>query len=158
MVWEGLRTDGEPACVLDATADLLAMGRLEHANRRVQGALREVNHARAQVRAEIIRAAVEHRLTRNTIARLTSGALTRRLVLQLLAGHDLIEGIRDALPAWSNRYRRWYPDVMIDIEDRDYLGPFCYGPIQLDLDPAVRCICVSSTSTDPGAGPAHVRR
>ncbi len=136
VLWEDLSADGDPAYVLEATAAQLAMGRLERANHQVQWALRQVDHARTQVRAEIIRAAVENRLTRNTIARLTSGALTRRLVLQLLAGYDLIEGIRDALPSRSKQYRRWDPHIATDAENYEYLGPFCYGPIQLDLEPS----------------------
>jgi hypothetical protein len=136
VVWEGIGTDGNPACILEATADQLAAGRLEQANCQVQGALREVELARARVRAQIIRASIENRLSRNTIARLVSGALTRRLVLQLLAGYDLIEGIRDALQSsWTNRYRRWYPMPEPELED-EYLGPFCYGPVHLDLDPS----------------------
>lgn len=135
VVWEGIGTGGEPACVLEATADQLAMGRLEYANRQVQWALHEVELARTQVRTQIIIAATENRLGRNTIARLVSGALTRRLVLQLLAGYDLIEGIQDALPPGSDRYRRWYPETLTDPEEHHHLGPFCHGPIQLDLEP-----------------------
>lgn len=136
VVWEGLGTDGEPACVLEATAHQLAAGRLERANRQVQWALHEVERARAQVRQEIIKAAVENRLSRNTIARLTSGALTRRLVLQLLAGHDLIEGIQEELSLRGDRYQRWYPEFLLDVEDHLYLGPFCYGPVDLRLEPS----------------------
>lgn len=135
VVWEGIGTDESPACILEATADQLAAGRLEHANYQVQKALREVEFARTQVRAQIIKAAMENRLSRNTIARHVSGALARRLVLQLLGGYDLIEGIRDALPSsWTDRYRRWYP-THPELETY-YLGPFCYGPVQLDLDPS----------------------
>jgi hypothetical protein len=136
VVWEGIGTDGSPACILEATADQLAAGRLEQASHQVQKALREVELARTRVRVQIIKAAIENRLSRNTIARLVSGALTRRLVLQLLGGCDLIEGIRDALPSsWTNRYRRWYPMPEPDMA-AEYLGPFCYGPIHLDLDPS----------------------
>ncbi len=136
VVWEGLGTEGEPACVLEATADQIAAGRLERANRQVQWALHEVELARAQVRQEIIKAAVENRLSRNTIARLTSGALTRRLVLQLLAGYDLVEGIREELSLWGDQYQRWYPEFLLDVEDHVYLGPFCYGPVDLRLEPS----------------------
>jgi hypothetical protein len=134
VVWEGIGTDSDPARVLEATADQLAVGHLERANRQVQNALHEVEIARTQVRAQIIKAATENRLGRNTIARLASGALTRRLVLQLLAGYDLTEAIRDALPSWT-RHRRWYRWPMLDPGEQ-YLGPFCYGPIQLDLEPS----------------------
>jgi hypothetical protein len=135
VVWEGVGDDGAPACVLEATADQLAAARLEHANRQVQTALHEVDVARTQVRAQIIKAATENRLGRNTIARLVNGALTRRLVLQLLAGYDLIEAVRDALPSRTGRYRRWYQHPVPEPEDH-YLGPFCYGPIRLDLEPS----------------------
>jgi hypothetical protein len=136
LVWEGIGTEGEPACILEATAEQLTAGRLELASHRVQMALREVEIARTQARVQVVKAASESRLSRNTIARLVSGALTRRLVLQLLSGYDLVEGIRDALPSWDNRYRRWSPDFVMepDLDTQQYLGPFCYGPIQLYLD------------------------
>ncbi|UVS78414.1 hypothetical protein [Actinokineospora sp. UTMC 2448] len=42
VVWEGLCAKGDPACVLEATADQLAIGRLEHTNPLVQKALQDV--------------------------------------------------------------------------------------------------------------------
>jgi hypothetical protein len=136
VVWEGIGTDGAPACVLEATEAQLTGGRLRDASLHVQQELREVEAARAQMRAQVVRASSENVLSRNAIARLASGALARRLVLQLLGGHDLVEGVRDAL-SWGhgNRYRRWYPPVPEPEPDDKYLGPFCYGPVRLDLDP-----------------------
>jgi hypothetical protein len=136
LVWEGIGTEGEPACILEATAEQLTAGRLEQASHQVQAALRDVENARTRARVQVIKAATESRLSRNTIARLVSGALTRRLVLQLLSGYDLIEGVRDALPSLDSRYRRWSPDPVMepDFETERYLGPFCYGPLQLSLD------------------------
>jgi hypothetical protein len=136
VVWEGIGTDKAPACVLEATEAQLTAGRLEDASLQVQQALREVEAARTQVRTQVIRASLGNMLSRNAIARLVSGALARRLVLQLLGGHDLVEGVRDAL-SWGHesRYRRWYPSVPDPEPDEEYLGPFCYGPVRLDLDP-----------------------
>ena len=136
MVWERIGTDGTPACVLEATEAQLMAGRLEDASLQVQQALREVEAARKQVRVQVIRASSGNMLSRNAIARLASGALARRLVLQLLGGHDLVEGVQDAL-SWGqgSRYRRWYPPVPEPEPDDEYLGPFCYGPVRLDLDP-----------------------
>lgn len=139
-VWEGIGTDGDPAVVLEATADQLAVGELELANRQVQDALREVERARARVRARIIKTASENRLGRNMIARAVSGALSRRLVLQFLTSYDLVEAIREALQSrWGSRstYQRWYDDWNNGLRESDelYLGPFRFGPVRLDLEP-----------------------
>lgn len=139
VVWEGIGTDGDPALILEATADELAVGRLELANRGVQDALQEVERARTGVRARIVKAANENRLSRNMIARAVNGALSRRLVLQFLAGHDLVEAVRDALQSWlggHSVYQRWYdydPYGLRD-DDEEYLGPFCFGPVCLELE------------------------
>lgn len=140
VVWEGIGTDGDPALVLEATADELAVGRLELANRDVQDALQEVERARTGVRIRIVKAANENRLSRNMIARAVNGALSRRLVLQFLAGHDLVEAVRDALQSWLGRhsgYQRWYDDDPYGLRDDDeerYLGPFNFGPVCLQLE------------------------
>ena len=151
VVREGTGTDGEPACILEATAGQLAAGRLQQATSQVEWALREVEIARTQVRAEIIGAAVENQLSRNTIARHVSGALTRRLVLQLLSGYDLVESVRDALhSSWTSRYRRWG-----HTPEDEYTGPFCYGPVRLDLDPSgqVRLMLVDIDGPDEPDNP-----
>jgi len=139
VVWEGIGTDGDPALILEATPDELAVARLELANREVQNALQEVERARTRVRARIVKAANENRLSRNMIARAVNGALSRRLVLQYLAGHDLVEAVRDALQSWmgvSSAYQRWYDYDPYGLRDPDeeYLGPFCFGPVCLQLE------------------------
>jgi hypothetical protein len=134
-VWDGIGAKGRPVCVIEATADQLAEGRLRLANWHIQKALGDVELARKEVRVQVVKAATESRMSRNSIARVVSGSLARRLVLQLLAGHDLVEAIRDSLPTWQSRYRRWYPpdfDTATKAESR-YLGPFRYGPVELSL-------------------------
>jgi hypothetical protein len=133
VVWDDIGIDGDPACVLEATPNQIAAARLAHAARQVQHALHGVELARTEVRAQIVKAATEDRLGRNMIARQVSGALTRRLVLQLLAGYDLVEAVREGLPTWSKRYRRWYPKLLSGV-DNEYVGPFCYGPLMLELE------------------------
>jgi hypothetical protein len=140
VVWEGIGTDGDPALILEATADELAVGRLELANREVQEALQEVERARTRVRARIVKAANENRLSRNMIARAVNGALSRRLVLQFLTGHDLVEAVRDALQSWLGShsvYQRWQdydPHGLRNDDEEQYLGPFCFGPVCLELE------------------------
>lgn len=139
VVWDGIGTEGTPSTVLEASKDQLAVARLELATWEVQDALRNVERARATVRSRIIRAATEDRLGRNQIARAVSGALSRRLVLQLLTGYDAVEAIRDALQSahWArSKDWRWYGDPgYVEWLDQVESGHFSAGPACLDLQP-----------------------
>ncbi|WP_284741651.1 hypothetical protein [Amycolatopsis sp. RTGN1] len=131
VVWDDVGAEGDPAVVLEATADQLAAGRLRVSTIDVDAAKREVEDARTRVRNEIIRAATVDRLGRNMIARNVEGAWARRLVLGFLAGHDLVEAIRDALP----ESLRWAaPDGYYPEPGEEYLGPYFCGPVQIDLE------------------------
>lgn len=131
VVWDDVGVEGDPAIVLEATADQLAAGRLRVSTIDVDVARREVENARTRVRNEIIRASTVDRLGRNMIARNVEGAWTRRLVLGFLAGHDLVEAIRDALP----ESLRWAaPDGYYPEPGEEYLGPYFCGPVQIDLE------------------------
>ncbi|UUV32284.1 hypothetical protein NQK81_02190 [Amycolatopsis roodepoortensis] len=81
----------------------------------------------------MIKAATVDRLGRNTIARVVDGAWSRRLVLQFLAGYDLIEGIRDALP-WIRSTPAIYAGMEPD-PGMEELGPFWFGPLRVELEP-----------------------
>lgn len=122
-----------PLVVLQATDEQLAVGRLRNAANDVQWAAGELEKARARLRSQVIAAdAVDH-LGRNKIAReLEDGGWSRRLVLQFLAGHDLVCAVQRALPP------QWSTDSPWEYDPRDAwqarLGPFWCGPVELELD------------------------
>jgi hypothetical protein len=76
-------------------------------------------------------------LGRNQIAREIEGAWTRRLILQFLAGYDLIRVILRVLPRdWprSSPSRDGVPPEDRAAHGEEHLGPYYCGPACLTLD------------------------
>lgn len=133
LLWSRVPAEGEPDVVIRASPEQLAVGRLRRAAGGVHAATEALRQARARLRAQVLAAANDDHLGRNQIAREVDEALARRLVLQLLAGHDLIRDIRAALPPDWFRYdgqdvRGGHPEGW-----QDRLGPFWCGPVMLEL-------------------------
>lgn len=133
VMWPYGGSRQDPLAALQATDEQLAVGRLRNAANDVQWASGELEKARARLRSQVIAAdAVDH-LGRNRIAReLEDGGWSRRLVLQFLAGYDLVRAVQRALP------KQWSTASPWDYDSRDAwqvrLGPFWCGPLELELD------------------------
>ncbi|WP_154697866.1 hypothetical protein [Lentzea guizhouensis] len=132
IMWTGPNTDGGPDIVIPATREQMALGRLRDTVSDVEVALREVENARTRLRNQMVESDTIDGLGRNTIARTTEGALARRLVLQFLAGHDLVRTIRWALPRdWSSSCP--LPEDFLE-PGQEYLGPYWCGAVMISLD------------------------
>jgi hypothetical protein len=160
VLWTRETAEGDPAIVIQATDEQMAIGRLHAAADEVKEALRGVEPARRRLRNQVI-AEIGY-LGRNQIAREIEGAWTRRLILQFLAGYDMIRFILRVLPRdWPSSSPRYYE---IPPEERaapgdEHLGPYYCGPACLMLDSmgevALRLIDVDGPedprATDPCA-------
>jgi hypothetical protein len=133
MLWRGESTTGDPVIVLTATDEQMTVGRLRYAVNDVRRALELVDEARTRLRDQIV-AADQAFVGRNNIARETEGAWTRRLVLQFLAGYDLVREITRLLPhSWE---RSAPPDAEPPWDHSRHLGPYWCGPVVFELEPA----------------------
>ncbi len=133
MLWRGESTTGDAAIVLTATDEQMTVGRLRYAVNDVRRAIELVDEARTRLRDQIV--AADHAFVgRNQIARETEGAWTRRLVLQFLAGYDLVREFTRMLP------HSWERSAPCDAEQpwdhSRHLGPYWCGPVVLELEPA----------------------
>jgi hypothetical protein len=143
----------DPLAVLQATDEQLALGRLRNAANDVQWAVRELEKARARLRSQVIAADAVDRLGRNKIAReLEDGGWSRRLILQFLAGRDLVRSVQRALP------RQWSTECPWEYDPRDAwevrLGPFWCGPVEFDLDATGRVsLCLIDRDGPPQPDP-----
>jgi hypothetical protein len=160
VLWTRETAEGDPAIVIQATDEQMAIGRLHAAGDEVKEALRGVESARRRLRNQVI-AEIGY-LGRNQIAREIEGAWTRRLILQFLAGYDMIRFILRVLPRdWPRSKPRYYE---VPPEERaapgdEHLGPYYCGPACLMLDAtgevALRLIDVDGPedprATDPCA-------
>jgi hypothetical protein len=131
VLWRGDGTDGDANIMLTATDEEMATGRLRYAVNDVRRALHAVDEARTRLRDQIL-LADKALLGRNTIARETEGALTRRLVLQLLAGYDLVREITHMLPRDWERFPPSEAESPWDYSN--HLGPYWCGPAVLTLE------------------------
>jgi hypothetical protein len=160
VLWTRETVEGDPAIVIQATDEQMSIGRLHAAADEVKEALRGVESARRKLRNQVI-AEIGH-LGRNQIAREIEGAWTRRLILQFLAGYDLIRDILRVLPHdWprSSPSSDGIPPVERAASGDEHLGPHYCGPACLMLDAtgqvALRLIDVDGPEdprvTDPWA-------
>ncbi len=129
--------EGTPDVIVTATDQQLGFGRLRRARAGVTAATEALTQARARLRAQTVIAAFDDGLGRNQIARETDRALVRRLVLQYLAGHDLVHEVLAALPTdWPRRdgdpYTRYSGSEPAEPWEKR-LGPFWCGPVKLEI-------------------------
>jgi len=136
VLWEEGDSPEAPLVVLQATAEQLAIGRLRAAAWDVEDAVHAVDAARTRLRNQAIVAAAHDRLGRNQIAReLENGGLSRRLVLQFLAGHDLVQAALRALPTEWPTTEDWEEEASWPYDPgAEQLGPYFSGPVSLELD------------------------
>jgi hypothetical protein len=127
-----------PTVVIQASEEQMAIARLHAASRAVVEANKALNRARKQLRNQVLAAEVHTHLARNLIAReVEGGGWSRRLVLQFLAGHDLILAARRALPGEWPGYRMGFEEQYYYGEAvTEHLGPYWCGPVCMDLDAA----------------------
>lgn len=136
LAWDDESVGNDPAVVISATADQLAVGRLRHAATEVRDALIAVRDARERLRAQLIEATAADHLGRNQIARAVSGALARRMVLQYLSGYDTVLAIRHALPANWSTYSPHQSDWDWDYPPwRQWINPFWCGYLRICIEP-----------------------
>jgi hypothetical protein len=135
VVWMNETADGDPAIVIQAADEQMAAGRLRGAADEVREALRGVESARMRLRNQVI--AEIGQLGRNQIAREIEGAWTRRLILQFLAGYDIVQVVLRVLPRdWprSSPYEYEVPPELRTAPGKEHLGPYYCGPACLQLD------------------------
>ena len=135
VLWTRETAEGDPAIVIQATDEQMAIGRLHAAADEAKEALRGVEAARKRLRNQVI--AQIGLLGRNQIAREIEGAWTRRLILQFLAGYDLIRVILRVLPRdWprSSPSCDGIPPKERAEPGEEHLGPYYCGPARLMLD------------------------
>lgn len=135
VLWTREAAEGDAAIVIQATDEQMAIGRLLAAADEVKEALRGVESARRRLRNQVI--AEIGQLGRNQIAREIEGAWTRRLILQFLAGYDMIRVILRVLPHdWprSSSSSDGLPPEERAAPGDEHLGPYYCGPACLMLD------------------------
>jgi hypothetical protein len=134
VLWASATTEGDPAVVIQATDEQMAIGRLRAGADEVRDALRSVESARMRLRNQVI--AEVGLLGRNQIARQVEGAWARRLILQFLAGYDIIRSVLSVLPRdWLAPSPRKYEPASEEEEvaSEEYLAPYCHGPVCMSL-------------------------
>ncbi len=132
VIWRAISAEGDPVVVVQASDEQLATGRLRRVAVDVHIAVRKLEEARKRLRNQVIASGAIDRLGRNHIAREVDGAWARRLVLQYLAGHDLVRTVQRALPRdWSDLPP--YPAEEY-VPDEEHLGPYWCGPVRMELD------------------------
>lgn len=135
VLWTSEAAEGDPAIVIRATDEQMAIGRLRAGADEIRDALRSVESARMRLRNQVI--AENGLLGRNQIAREVEGTWARRLILQFLAGYDIIRNVLLALPHdWrASSPQRYEPASEEDeVAPEEYLAPYCHGPVVMNLD------------------------
>jgi hypothetical protein len=135
VLWTSEAAEGDPAIVIGATDEQMAIGRLRAGADEIRDALRSVESARMRLRNQVI--AEIGLLGRNQIAREVEGTWARRLILQFLAGYDIIRNVLLALPHdWrASSPQRYEPASEEDeVAPEEYLAPCCHGPVVMNLD------------------------
>ncbi len=128
------QTEGEPAIVLPASAEQLALARLQTGVDEVEVALRQLEEARRRLRQRAAAASSVDHLGRNQIARALKGAWSRRLVLSYLAGYGLVTMARVGLPHNWSPAAPWPESEDPTLEDGDHDLYWC-GRLLMKLHP-----------------------
>lgn len=138
VLWTDEGSPENPTVIISATEDQLAIGRLRAASDDVAHAVGELSAARRRLRNQILAAGAHMGLGRNVIAReVEHGGWSRRLVLQFLAGHDLIRAAQRALPYEWPKDRLGFDDSYYHFDEdstAEHLGPYWCGPVRMDLN------------------------
>jgi hypothetical protein len=166
VLWASEAAEGDPAIVIRATDEQMAIGRLRAGADEIRDALRSVKSARMRLRNQVI--AEIGLLGRNQIAREVEGTWARRLILQFLAGYDMIQSVLRALPRdWQASSAQEYESPSEDVfVPEEYLAPYCRGPVVMNLNATgqvtVRLIDVGRSEdpllADPWADEDEVER
>lgn len=138
VLWTDDGSPENPTVVIQATEDQMAIGRLRAASYGVASAVRELSAARRRLRNQILAADGHVGLGRNVIAReVEHGGWSRRLVLQFLAGHDIIRSAQRALPRDWPKDRLGFDELYRYYDEDDvseHLGPYWCGPVCMGLN------------------------
>ncbi|MGK5558825.1 hypothetical protein ACSNOI_45215 [Actinomadura kijaniata] len=138
-VWRAYdNIEGDPEVVLHASPKQLAAGRLRAAAQQVAEAMDLVEQARRRLRWQIVTASSTDDLPRPFIAAETEAVLQGD-VRAYLAGHDVIEAVRRALPReWSREapLDPFWGEPMVEENPDPASATFWCGPVCMNLTPA----------------------
>ncbi len=136
-VWTTQEPPCDPFAVVQATDAQMEIGQLRAARENVAAATRALDDARARLRDQILRMHSQRLLGANKIAQEVGGGLTRRLVLGLIAGREIVKSVQWIITGNSEPVFYWDRSILYFEPSRPlerYSGPFMCGPLILTLD------------------------
>lgn len=131
-LWTTEQPPSEPFVTLQATDTQMEIGHLRAARERVAAAARALDEARDEVRDQILRVHSSRLLGVNKIAHEVGGGLTRRLVLALVAGREIIKSVQWIITGTSEPEFYW-TSYWSPRPQQAFSGPFKCGPLILTL-------------------------